>query len=255
MKNAIIEEPKFKIYDNGELHVSVSYKNGKLGNIPQFNTLPGDEPLRFANGQQIVNIKGTCGAACKECASDCYAIRTALYHNRTVIPAWGRNTLILRNDPNKVRREINEFCKKNIVRYFRFHTSGELESNDQFQLYCDICEDNPDITFYIYTKRFDIIAHYAIHGYEIPENFIINLSEWHGNIDKFIEKEVAPTDRKKVEELFDSLNVFYYDDGETDLSEIAHCPAIDRDGHETGITCAQCRRCMKGGKRTAVYSH
>ncbi len=250
-----INEPKFKIYDNGELHVCISSKNIKLGNIPQFNTLPGDEPLTFANGQQIVNIKGTCGSCCKDCKSACYAIRSTVYHNNSVVPAWGRNTVILRNDPQKVRTEIKEFCTKNIVKYFRFHTSGELENEEQLKLYCDICKDNPDVVFYIYTKRFDLIANYFIDS-SVPENFVINLSEWHGNIEKFINTEVQPSCQDKVRDLFNSLNIFFYDDN-TDERFVgaAHCPAIDRDGHETGVTCAQCRRCMKKGSKTAVYAH
>ena len=85
---------------------------------------------------------------------------------------------------------------------------------------------------------------------------MINLSEWHGNIEKFINTEVQPSCQDKVRDLFNSLNIFFYDDNTDDrFVGAAHCPAIDRDGHETGVTCAQCRRCMKHGSKTAVYSH
>lgn len=152
-----IENVKYPIYDNGQLHISISQKNGKLGNIPQFNTLPGDEPLSLSNGKVLTSIKGTCGGHCEGCKSACYAIRSAIYHHNSVVPAWGRNTVILRNEPEKVKREIKEFCNKNIVKYFRFHTAGELESIDQLKLYCEICNENNDVIFYIYTKRFDLI--------------------------------------------------------------------------------------------------
>ena len=251
-----IETPKYPIYDNGQLHISISQKNGKLGNIPQFNTLPGDEPLTLATGKPLTNIKGTCGKHCEECKSECYAIRSAILHHDSVIPAWGRNTVILRNNPEKVRSEIRKFCLKNIVKYFRFHTAGELESVEQLKLYCDICEENPDVTFYIYTKRFDLVADYFVYKNNIlPENFVINLSEWHGNINDYISNT---EDIAKVGKFFNSLNMFAYDDhtpeSET-ASKMIHCPAIDETGHETGITCAQCRRCMRKGNKTAVYQH
>lgn len=251
-----IESPKYPIYDDGQLHISISARNGKLGNIPQFNTLPGDEPLRLGSGRPLTNITGTCGKFCEGCKSECYAIRTAICHNNTVIPAWGRNTVILRNNPEKVKSEIREYCIKNIVRYFRFHTSGELESVEQLELYCEICYENPDVTFYIYTKRLDLIAKYFVYsGKRLPENFVINLSEWHGNINEFIS---GTEDIVKVGNFLKSLNVFAYDD-HTEESEYArllpHCPAIDKSGHETGITCAQCRRCMKKGNKTAVHQH
>jgi hypothetical protein len=170
--------------------------------------------------------------------------------------SWGKNTVILRNDPEKVKSEIGEFCLKNIVKYFRFHTSGELESVAQLKLYCEICEENPDVTFYIYTKRFDIVADcFVYQRNSIPDNFIINLSEWHGNIDEYISMTDDP---EKVGKLFQSLNVFAYDDhtiGAKFAESLVHCPAVDPTGHETGITCAQCRRCMRKGSKTAVHRH
>lgn len=250
------DTPKFPIYDNGKLHISISQRNGKLGNIPQFNILPGNEPLVLSSGRPLTNITGTCGGCCDDCKASCYAVRAAVFHHNAIIPAWGRNTVILRNDPDKVKREITEFCNKNIVKYFRFHTAGELENINQLELYCEICNANPDVIFYIYTKRFDLLTDYfVLVGNKVPKNFVINLSEWHGNIEDFISNtHYAGTFRK----FFDTLNVFAYDDKTPESSyaaSLVHCPAIDKTGHETGITCAQCRRCMKPGHLTAVYSH
>ena len=250
------EIPKYPIYDNGQLHISISQRNGKLGNIPQFNTLPGDELLRNGNGQYLTNIKGTCGGCCSDCKSSCYAIKCCLFHHNSTIPAWGRNTVIMRNDPEKVKREIKDYCTKNIVRYFRFHTSGEIESLDQLKLYCEICNENQDVVFYIYTKRFDLIAEYfVLKENPLPENFVINLSEWHENVKKFLS---TYDEYEGVHDFFDKLNVFAFDDKCKEAeyaSTLVHCPAIDKTGHETGVTCAQCRRCMKPGHKTAVYEH
>ena len=35
---------------------------------------------------------------------------------------------------------------------------------------------------------------------------------------------------------------FIYDDGtEPDVAKLPHCPAVDRNGYETGITCSKCK--------------
>lgn len=246
--------PKHPLYDNGQLHLSISKGNIKVGGIPQFNTLPGKDPLTSKKGELLTNIEGTCGDLCENCKATCYAIKCALFHHNSIIPAWAKNTYILRNDPEKVRKEINEFIKKNIVKYFRFHTSGEIENVAHLKLYCDICNDNPDVVFYMYTKNFQAIYDLFIYeGEEKPSNFVINLSEWHGNIRKFY----ASLDNSSIK-FFNSLNEFAYDDGAEECGNIisyVHCPAVNQRGHETGVTCAMCRRCMTQGKRTAVYAH
>ena len=247
-------KPKYPIYDDGQLHLSISKGNIKVGNIPQFNTLPGNEPLRGYNGELLTNIEGTCGDLCEDCKGDCYAIKCARFRHHTVINAWAKNTYILRNEPEKVRNEINEFLRKSVFRYFRFHTSGEVENMEQLKLYCEICNDNPDVVFYMYTKNFKAIYDlFVINREEKPDNLIINLSEWHGNIRRFYDK--LP---KNAIQFFNSLNEFAYDDGSEECGNIIsyiHCPAINNRGHETGVTCAICKRCMTPNKRTAVYAH
>lgn len=241
---------KYNIYDNGQLSVCISKGNGKLGNIPQFNTLPGNVPLKKKDGTLLCNIHGTCSKYCKHCCEDCYAIKSAVYHHNSTIPAWGGNTVVLRNDPQKVRAAINEYCRKNVVRYFRFHTSGEIENVEQLKMYADICNDNPDVVFYIYTKAFDILQIWFdvldMHNDIVPRNFVINLSEWHDNI----------ADIKHLKH-FKDCNIFAYDDGDCgpSVDSMLHCPAVNKDGFETGVTRAQCRRCMKKGNITAVYAH
>lgn len=233
----------YPVYDYGELSVTISHRNDKLGNIPQFNTLPGNRPLRKKDGTLLTNISGTCGKHCGECFGDCYAVRFIKCHHNTVVKAYAANTVVLRHNPNKLRKSIKEYCNKNIVKYFRFHTSGELESVSQLQLYCDICKDNPDVVFYIYTKAFEILEAWIEKKRVFPKNLIVNLSQWNDNL------------RGLSDRLLQQCNIFAYDDGCVDLSHMKHCPAVDRKGHETGVTCAECRRCMKKGNATAVYAH
>lgn len=242
------------VYDNGELSVTISKGNQKMGNIPQFNTLPGAGLITLKhNGQALTNIVGTCGKHCKECFKECYAVRYLKQHHNTCVMPYAKNTIILRHDPEKLRRAIKEYCDKNILKYFRFHTSGEIESVSQMELYKQICEDNPDVNFYLYTKAFGILQEWfdglMDKQERVPDNLVINLSEWHGNLQFMTE----PT----TNNYFRHCNIFSYDDGKSGakVEAMTHCPAVDKKGNETGITCAQCRRCMNKGNNTAVYAH
>lgn len=240
----------YPVYDNGELHVSISKGNLKLGNIPGLNLLPGDEPLQAKNGQ-LTNIAGTCGKYCKDCIKNCYAVRYVKLRQNSCVKPYAMNTLIMRNNPEKLRAAIKDYCTKNIVKYFRFHSAGEIESLEQLRLYGLICTDNPDVVFYTYTKAFDILEAWfkelSASNTEPPENFVINLSEWHENLDYL----------NKVHPYFSRFcNVFAYDDcTDKRYAEMPHCPAINIRGHETGVTCAQCRRCLQLKHHTAIYSH
>ena len=234
----------YPVYDYGELNVTISKQNKKLGNIPAFNTLAGNRLLTLSNGTILTNIVGTCGKHCKKCFHDCYAVRYIKCHHNSTVRPYAANTIVMRHDPDKLRKAIKEYCDKNIVKYFRFHTSGELESLQQFFIYCKICLENPDVIFYIYTKAFDILEKYLNLGEEFPNNLVINLSEWHGNT------EGLP------QGILSRCNIFSYDDGESEFAaSLPHCPAVDKKGHDTGVTCAQCRRCMKKGNKTSVYAH
>ena len=253
MKNNQKDNVLYPVYDNGELHVTISKGNTKMGNIPNFNTLPGNRPITKKDGTQLTNIIGTCGKHCKECFKACYAVRFVRMHHNACVKPYAMNTLIMRFDPEKLRAAIKEYCEKNVVKYFRFHTSGEIESKSQLELYAQICKDNPEVNFYLYTKAFGVLQDWFIslgeRNEEIPDNFVINLSEWHGNLD-FMTSPACHT-------FFRKCNIFSYDDGNSGakVEAMTHCPAVDKQGHETGITCAQCRRCMKKGHQTAVYAH
>ena len=178
------KNPIYPIYDEGNLHVSISKGNQKLGNIPGFNTLAGNEPLTLKNGRMLTNIVGTCGSLCELCKNKCYAMRFSVQHHNSVIPAYAKAFELLKQ-------------------WF-----DELSAN----------------------------------GESVPENFVINLSMWKNNVDEYLK-----------DERFAKCNIFEYDEEKN--SSFAHCPAIDKNGHETGVTCAMCRKCMRRGSKTAVYPH
>ena len=115
----------------------------------------------------------------------------------------------------------------------------------------------------VHNKFYDVLEKYIkVHGSEgIAENFIINVSEWHGVAKKFLKKHPG------------IFNVFEYDDSnlkdcslsEKEIARLAktpHCPSVLKDGTHrknldgTLVTCDRCQRCYrKTGERTAVYAH
>jgi hypothetical protein len=128
-----------------------------------------------------------------------------------------------------------------MVAAIRVHSSGEFLNYDYFCDWMDLARQNPEIKFYCYTKRFNFIERYLESGNEIPGNFTVNVSIWKNNY----------SNPYKLPE-------FIYDDGsDPELEKIQHCPASDKNGNKTGVTCAACKMCItaKPGQRIAVYAH
>ena len=218
-----------------KLHISKG--NSKLGEgVFNLSLLPSDSPLYKKDGTKITNIAGTCVGCCDNCKHDCYAVKSAIMHHNSCIPAWGENTMLARHDLPRFERELQDFLDNNLVYAFRWHTAGEIPSVEYLHMMVRIAENNPLTHFYVYTKRYSWIESLDT----IPSNLHITVSVWHNNYKN-------PC----------GFHEFIYDDGTEDLSNIFHCPAVNKKGHRTNVTCAKCRRCLlaKKGEKTAVYAH
>lgn len=242
-----MKEPIYKLpesdADRMQMHISISTGNHKLGYVPSFSTLPGNEILKTAAGDPICELVGTCGKFCEECKHDCYAVRMArgIWRSKCV-PAWQRNTWILRHNQYRVYEDIVKFCNRprSFQKEFRINVSGEIEDVKTLILFINIARACPRTKFYMYTKNeHAVVACDSITG--IPENLAINISQWHNTVPNRI-----------------GLHEFVYDDHTDDeVAKLIHCPAVDKNGHSTGIKCSQCGRCMhrRDGQKTAVYAH
>ena len=235
------KEIKYMTYLTPNSHVSIQDGNLKLGKgIYNINLLAGDEPLTKKDGTQLTNIPGTCKGCCNNCKGDCYAIRTQVFRNNN-IPSWATNTILATQDIDTYFNEIQQFLDRSMVAGFRFHSMGEIPSYEYLLKMVELAQNNPMVRFYTYTKRFNWVEEYLSEAKELPNNLVINISIWHKNYNNPY-----------------NLPEFIYDDGiEEDVAELPHCPAVDKEGHETGITCSQCKRCLtaKNGTKTAVYAH
>jgi len=230
---------KYNLYMNGETRIHITGGNAKIGKgVFNISLLPSDEPLTKKDGTVLTNLKGTCGGCCDGCKNNCYAVKQAVYHHNSVIKAWGENTLLARENMDEFFHQLDIFFNENIVSVFRWHVGGEFFSKEYMRAVYEFCARHEDVKFYTYTKRFSWLE--ELDEYK-PSNLVVNVSQWHNNYSNPLN---YPT--------------FEYDDGTIEeVANLPHCPAVDKDGHETGITCAKCRRCFtaKNGNRIAVYAH
>lgn len=236
-----IKKVKYERYLTGDTHVHIQDGNRKLGKgIYSINLLAGDKPLTKKDGTQLTNINGTCSGCCDKCKKDCYAIRTQIFRNNN-IPSWADNTILATQEMEIFFKEIQQFIDRSMVACIRFHSFGEIPSYEYLLKMVELAENNPTVSFYTYTKRYEWVERYLKDHGCFPNNLVVNVSIWHKNYDNPY-----------------NLPEFIYDDGtEPDVAKLPHCPAVDRNGYETGITCSKCKECIKAknGDKIAVYAH
>lgn len=251
-RNLLPGEVLYPVYIDENSHPKFSEGNRKVGKrILCWNLLPGCEYLFLSDGTQLTNIKGTCEGCGEICENEgCYAVRDAKYHHNSCIPVWAMNTALVRERLEETFKEIKEMLSRVLNPVVRGHASGEFPTYEYFKMWGDLCRDNPWLHVYFYTKRFEFVERYIKENNledtvrktgRIYPNFVINVSIWHKNYDNPY-----------------NLPEFVFDDGtEEDVREMFHCPAVNSDGMETGVTCEMCKRCIypKPGQKTAVYDH
>lgn len=234
----------YEMHYEPTMKISLVKGNSKLGKgVYAFNLLPGDEPLSTKDKGQLTNVSGTCTGCCDGCKNFCYAVADARRYHNTCIPSLAKNTLIVRNDLDGVFEQIKEQVIKKKAKVLRYHSSGEIISYAYLLQMVKLAKELPDIKFYFYTKRFAFVDRYIYKFNKFPDNLIPNISEWNGNTEGYNLR---------------GLNRFVYDDGSNpELAKVVHCPAVNKEGRKTGVTCDQCGRCFRGndGHITAVYDH
>lgn len=295
-----MKEPLYKLtLEGATLHLSKG--NSKIGKgIWSFSTIPGNAEHRLTTSTKglLTDIPGTCSKHCETCFDHgCYAVSSAMRYHNTCVPAWGENTLLLRS--GKVWDELETFLtlkngkaerflkaahgsqmdpgealatarKLATIKTFRINVSGEIESADQLRRWAFLAQAHSYIRFCLYTKNFEALEEYLDwleeNHMKLPENFAIQISQWHHCADEFIAKNAERW----------NLGIFEYDDSfakgcdmtEEDkarLAKIPHCPGIDKKGHHrkmadgSDFTCDKCQGKMscynQNYRHIAVYAH
>lgn len=229
---------------NKEMQISLANGNTKLGKgIYTYNLLPGDKPISSKTRGQLTNVPGTCAGCCDGCIGACYAMRDCRFHFNSVIPALAKNTLIMRHDIDGMFGQLKGRLVKHKAKVCRFHSAGELPHYNYLLHMVKLAVEMPDVQFYCYTKRFNLIQKYIEEYKVFPKNLVINISVWKGN-DKGYD--------------FGHLNKFVYDDhSDPEVMKLPHCPAVNAKGRSTGIKCVDCGLCFKEncGRIIAVHAH
>lgn len=237
-----IKNTKVSVFMNENVHAHIVDGNQKVGKwIYCINLLSGDEPLTLSNGMQLTNISGTCEGCCEHCKNNCYAIRNQKFRSgkRNLI-SWSENTILAKQYPDHFFNDIQLFLNRSMVSAIRFHSFGEIPSFEYLLKMIELANNNPFVRFYTYTKRYEWLEQ-VLKEQDLPQNLVINVSIWHNNYNNYY-----------------NLPEFIYDDHtDPSLENIPHCPAVDKNWHETGVTCSSCKRCLFAikGQKTAVYEH
>lgn len=235
---------KCERYLTGDTHLKLVNGNDKVGRgIYCVNLLAGNTPLFKKNGKQLTNVSGVCGDQCEKCGckDKCYAIRQQIFRSsERNLATWSDNTILATQDTERFFIELREYLNREVIGAVRYHAMGEIPSYEYLVGMIEVANEFPNVKFYTYTKRYDLVE--SVYGVmPFPDNLVINMSIWHKNYDNPL-----------------GFPEFIYDDGtEEDVARLPHCPAVDKNGHETGMTCSACKRCMnaKPGSKMAVYAH
>ncbi len=231
-------QPKIKQY------IGVSAKNEKMGHVLSFSKLAGANAVTTASGYTRTYM-GTCGGCCSACEGDCYAIASEKYHCNTSPLAWGRNTILSRENPDLYYFLIDAFiASKKKCNVVRIHVSGEFETLHELREWNGMAFRHPEIVFYTYTKRYMFLK---LLTNKAP-NFVINISEWKNHAEIEAIKKLLP---------FKVGTFVYVPQSEKDnpiYKGLSMCPTVDFSGKHTGVTCEKCPLC-KMNIRKGVWAH
>lgn len=216
-------------------------KNGniKLGNMWTFSKLYGNQEHYVKRLNMFCS--GTCGKYCAGCKEKCYV--RASYRYGSVIYGHAVNTIAMRENMTGLFSEFDRqlTAARNKPEQVRINQSGEIESRAEFENWCNLAENYPDIDFYLYTKAFDLVIPAIVERYEsgtLPENITINISVWH---------EYGIPEYNKVKHI-PGVKAFAYMDGydysAQGLEITTYCMAYKNGKLNHDITCDKCRKCF-----------
>lgn len=228
--------------------------NIKVGAIWTWSTLYGSKS--YYNKNTGKTVRGTCHN-CEGCEDKCYV--KASYRYPSVIEGHSNNTLAIRDSVDETMKELDGLLARRKTHLndliVRVDQSGELENTAQFLMFCKLARRHPNVSFFVYTKAYDIVID-ALESGLVPENFVVLVSIWH---------EYGINEYKRISH-FKNVKAFVYDDGfdykKYGIAIDCHCPAyqMDNEGNVTlrhDITCDICGLChvVGRGKVIACYPH
>lgn len=157
--------------------------------------------------------------------SSCYALKGRYVFPNT-LQAMQRRFEALTNPywVDAMVFQINFYRKKSL--FFRWHDSGDLQSEEHLQKICEIAKQTPEVRHWLPTREVQVISKFK--G-DIPDNLVIRIS-------------AAKTGTKLQNSRFLTSSVGY-DDNET-----FQCEAYKRGG-----VCGPCRACWDPNIKNVNY--
>lgn len=141
-----------------DFKISISKGNEKMGAIPSVS-LPACV---------------TCNPDAP-CFAKCYARRLAV-RRESVRNAYAHNLEVLQADSRAYWLQVRAAAC--MVRFFRFHVSGDIPNAEYFSEMVQTARDLPGARFLAFTKQFKIVNDFINAGGVIPENLKIIFSNW-----------------------------------------------------------------------------
>ena len=235
--------------------------NIKVGNIATWSVLPGD--MTFIS-EKYGEVNGTCGGCCEHCGHaakegkrpPCYVFKSHRYPS--VVDGQARNTLSIRNNPEKTREQLSGALSRKRVPIVagRFDQAGEIENKRQFKVQCDIATDHKKTPFYVYTKKGAVVVPALLNG-EVPQNLTVLISIWHEQgIEEYLKVAHLP-----------NVKAFVYCDKNSDpisgwgpeeyaqrgIAVQSFCTAYDTKGKMNhNVTCEKCKKCFNRSAKAKV---
>ena len=92
---------------------------------------------------------------CKDCAKDCYAIKSYRQYP-SCKQGWDERFELTKNDLESFVESINSQLSRTKKKVVRIHCAGDFHSKEYIAAWKKIATDNPDVTFYGYSKVFGL---------------------------------------------------------------------------------------------------
>lgn len=213
--------------------------DGKTG-VYSIGTLAGNAAVSYEGYIPEACSGITCCGTCDQTCPECYALRMTRYIGTYLLLLV--NTLEMKENPYRfyALAYLQLKRKRKPGNKFRLNESGDFENYDQFLAAMEFVKSIPEMRVWTYTKNYEYLDRYDIE-HNKPANLGLLCSPWEG---------VCPA--------YKNLAQFIVDDGtHPEYADKPHCPAVDKDGHRTSVTCNKCGFCPAAVEGTVryVYKH
>lgn len=141
--------------------ITICMENTKMGPIPSFSILP----------------KVTCNMDASCTKKGCYAW-TMARRRRNVYLSWAKNTKLVQEDMEQVKKQLHGWLLMYSPMAFRIHVGGDFFSVEYLDMWRWMAQRHPKVKFFAFTKQFEVLSKSLAMRGKLPKNLSIILSAW-----------------------------------------------------------------------------